>query len=103
MDLTPWLEYFADGLATQLQEVQSLGEQVIRRDAPALQHHLNDRQRLALGYALEHGAITVQEFEGLAAGVNRRTLQRDLTGLVEKGLLRAEGATNRLRYALATK
>ena len=101
LDLTPWLEYFADGLATQLQEVQSLGEQVIRRDALALQYRLNERQRLALGYALEHGALTVQEFEGLAAGVTRRSLQRDLTGLVAKGLFRAEGATNQLRYVLA--
>ena len=102
LDLTPWLEYFADGLATQLQEVQSIGERVIRRDALALEHHLNDRQRLALGYVLEHGAITLQEFAGLILGGTRRTLQRDLTGLAERGILQVEGATNRRRYVRAS-
>lgn len=32
------------------------------------------------------------------AGVHRRSLQRDPRGLIEKGLLDAEGATNRLLY-----
>lgn len=39
--------------------------------------------------------------EGLA--VNRRSLQRDLKGLLEKGLLLAEGATNRLTYLAGPK
>jgi hypothetical protein len=31
MDMTVWLEYFVEGLATQLREVQERGELVIRR------------------------------------------------------------------------
>lgn len=100
LNLTPWLEYFTDGLATQLREVQDLGERAIRRDALAVQHHLNDRQRLALGHALERGAITLQDFQELVPDGARRTLQRDLAGLVEAGLLVAEGATRNLSYRL---
>lgn len=57
MDLTGWLEYFTEGLATQLSEVQAL----------------------ALGHVLEHGRLTIQEYQALCPRTNRRT-QRDTTG-----------------------
>ncbi len=41
MDLTGWLEYFMQGLATQMSEVQQRGEIVIRRDVIAREHALN--------------------------------------------------------------
>jgi Fic family protein len=100
LDLTPWIEYFTAGLATQLREVQSLGEIAIRRDALALHHRLNERQRLALGHALEYGSITLQEYQSMIPEGARRTLQRDLGGLVDAGLLVAEGATSNLVYRL---
>ena len=42
MDLTKWLEYFAEGLSSQLLEVRKKGELAIRRDALALQHGLSE-------------------------------------------------------------
>lgn len=98
MDLTGWLEFFAEGLATQLDEVKGRGERVIRRDVLAREHALSERQALALGHVLEHGRLTIQELEGLCPGANRRTLQRDLRDMIEKGLLATEGRTNRLEY-----
>jgi Fic family protein len=47
---------------------------------------------------LEHGSITILLYEGLYPGVHRRSLQRDLKELVERGLLEPEGATNRQQY-----
>lgn len=87
MDLRGWLEFFTEGLATQLDEVKSRGERAIRRDVLARQHGLSDRQALALGHVLDEGQLTIQEFEKLCPGVNRRTLHRDLKALVGKGLL----------------
>jgi Fic family protein len=98
MDLTSWLEYFTEGLATQLNEVQARGERAIRRDVLGREHGLSDRQGLALGHILDHGRLTIQDYVALCPGTNRRTLQRDLRDLVEKGLLVAEGETNRLEY-----
>ena len=98
MDLTGWLEYFTDGLATQMREVQERGEQVIRLDLLARKHALNDRQRLAVRHAVENEGLTLKEFAGLCKGAPRRTLQRELKGLVDKGLLVSQGATNKLRY-----
>ncbi len=84
MDLTGWLEYFAGGLATQLEEVKARGEEAIRLDVFARKHGLSDRQALDLGDVLEHGGLTIREFEALCPQVNRRTLQRDLKAMVDK-------------------
>lgn len=98
MDMTGWLEFFTEGLATQLGEVRERGERVIRRDVLAREHRLSDRQVKALGHVLEHGYLKIQDFERLCPGVHRRSLQRDLRAMLDKGLLAAVGATNRLVY-----
>ena len=100
MDLTGWLEFFVDGLATQLAEVKQRGERAIHRDILVQTHKLSERQAIAMSHVLEHGALTIQELDSLCEGVNRRSLQRDLKGLLDKGLLLAEGATNCLTYLL---
>ena len=91
MDLTGWLEFFTAGLATQLDEVKARGERTIRRDILMQQHALSDRQAIALGHVIEHGRLAIQDFERLCPGTNRRTLQRDLKALVEKGLFAKAG------------
>ena len=94
MDMTAWLEYFVEGLATQLREVQERGEQVIRRDVILLRAReagVRDRALSALAFLLERGKGAVREMEA-ALDVNRRTLQRDLTQLVEKGFVREVGS-----------
>jgi len=98
MDLTGWLEFFTEGLATQLDEMKTRGERAIRRDVLARRHGLSDRQARALDQVLDEGRLTIQEYAALCPGVNRRTLQRDLKAMVEKGLFALHGSTNRLQY-----
>jgi Fic family protein len=100
MDLTGWLDYFVTGLATQLEEVKERGKQAIRVDTLVVDHKLNVRQAAALHDILRGGELTIQYLEQRFPTVNRRTLQRDLKGLLEKGLVVGEGATNQLRYRL---
>lgn len=100
MDMTGWLDYFLTGLETQMIEVRDRGEQVIRRDVLVQQNGLNERQAKALGYLLQHGKLTIQDFEALCPTVNRRSLQRDLKGMLDMKLIKAEGATNQLAYHL---
>jgi len=100
MDMTGWLDYFITGLETQMIEVRGRGEQVIRRDVLIKQHGLNERQAKALGFLIQHGKLTIQDFEVLCPEVNRRSLQRDLKGMMDKQLVSAEGATNQLVYHL---
>jgi cell filamentation protein, protein adenylyltransferase len=44
--------------------------------------------------------LTIQDYEELCPEVNRRSLQRDLKGIIEKKLIAAEGKTNQLVYIL---
>ncbi len=92
MDMTGWLDYFVSGLETQMIEVRERGEQVIRRDVLVQQHGLNGRQGKALGHLIQYGKLTIQDFEVICPAVNRRSLQRDLKGMLEKGVVAEVGA-----------
>ena len=83
-----------------MDEVKERGERVIKADVLAAKHRFNARQKSALRFLLEHGKITIQDFEALCPKANRRSLQRDLQGLVKARLVAASGATNLLEYRL---
>ncbi len=100
LDLTSWLEFFVDGLATQLAEVKARGELAIRRDVLVNQHRLNERQAIAVELLLHGGQLDIRSFEALCPDAARRSLQRDLAGLESKGLVVTEGGTNNLVYRL---
>lgn len=101
LDLTGWLEYFCEGLATQLAEVQHKGERLIQQDVLVLKYRLSQRQRAALGLALSRPSFHIQELEAALPSTNRRTLQRELKALVDSGLLVASGAARSVLYSLA--
>jgi Fic family protein len=103
MDLTGWLEYFVEGLATQMSEVKQRGEVVIRRDVIAHEHGLNERQGMAIEHLLQTGRMDIRDYEALCPGVSRRTLQRDLSALEARGLVSHEGETNKLVYIPGAK
>ncbi len=86
MDMTGWLEYFVEGLATQMREVTHRGRQAIQRDVLVKEHKLNERQAAAVDLLLELGRITISELESRFPETSRRTLQRDLKQLIEKGI-----------------
>lgn len=54
----------------------------------------------AIGHILEHGSLSIQDFERLCPDVNRRSLQRDLKAMVDMRLSIWEGATNKLVYRM---
>lgn len=102
MDMTGWLEYFTYALSQQMQEIKIKGEVVIRADVLGKRHNLSGRQIKALQHILHYGELTIKEFSELCLDIPRRSLQRDLKNLVDKGLVRTEGATNQLIYKLVT-
>ena len=87
MDLTSWLEYFVEGLATQLAEVRTRGERAIRQDVLIKERGLSDRQVKALSRIVEYGSLTIKEFERLCPEVSRRSLQRDVRAMIEQGIV----------------
>jgi ATP-dependent DNA helicase RecG len=61
---------------------------------------LNERQRVALAYARDHGSLTVHEFRTLCANVSPDVLQHDLADLVRRGHLRRIGSRASAYYIL---
>lgn len=100
LDLTGWVEYFVQGLATQMAEVRQRGEQVIRRDVIAREHGLNERQAQVVELLLGQDSLGLEEAVTALPGIPRRTLQRDLQVLVERRIAVAEGAARATRYRL---
>lgn len=98
MDMTTWLEYFVNGLATQLQEVQNRGQQAMKLDTLTIQHNFSNREKEAIEKALDQNGLSIKEFQLLFPKTSKRTLQRELKHLLELGLLKVEGVTNDRRY-----
>jgi len=103
MDLTGWLDYFVEGLATQMDEVAERGKKTIKADILATKYGLNPRQKGLVLRLMEQPEADLQAFQDLFPGTPRRTLQRDLQGAVTKRVLKAAGATHQRRYSLNPK
>lgn len=101
MDMTSWLEYFCKALETQMHEIQFKGSQAMKLDVLVLEHKLSERQKQALENLMaSEKDFNIQEYEALCPGINRRSLQRDLAALIEKGIITQEGIKKAARYRL---
>lgn len=100
MEMTGWLEFFVEGLSTQLAEVQTRGRRAIQKDVLVKEHRLNPRQAAVIEHLLAHGQLAISDYEQLFPNVNRRSLQRDLKAMLDKGLLQevGTGATDPTRH-----
>jgi len=101
LDLTQWLEYFCDGLITQLKELYENTENKIRLDLLCTEKTLSINQKKALELALE-GPFSLQEYIKLCPDTSKRTLQRELIDLQKLELIEAVGQTTKRRYYLKT-
>ena len=103
MDLTGWLEFYTDGLSTQMCEVTEKGQRVFRCDVLVNKHALNQRQGKILDFLMENGESTIKSIKEAFDEIPRRTLQRDLKQLVDLDLVDSKGATHQLVYLLSEK
>src|SRR4030095_11162491 len=100
MDLTGWLDFFVEGLATQMDELTERGKRVIRTDILVAKSGLTARQTALVIDLIEQPEADLQSFQAISPDVPRRMFQRDLQQAVSKGVLLASGATHRKRYRL---
>lgn len=90
MDMTTWLEYFIDGLRSQMTEIHAMGERLIKQDnqfQKIKKMGLNERQGKAVKYLILKGTLSVNEYQSAASCI-RRTAQRDLEDLVRKNVIK---------------
>lgn len=102
MDMTTWLEYFVDGLRSQMTEIQAKGEQLIKQDSRLQKIKkigLNKRQEKAVKHLIIKGTLSVNEYQSVASCI-RRTAQRDLEELVVKNVIAvvAKSATDPTKH-----
>jgi len=102
MDMTSWLEYFVNGLHSQMSEIQQRGEKIIKQDSLLKQlkkKGLNTRQEKGVKYLIRNGKISVNEYANAVKCI-RRTAQRDLEGMVDKGVVKtvAKSATDPTKH-----
>jgi len=102
MDMTTWLEYFTEGLSSQLAEVKAKGEKAIKRDVLheiIRDFYLNPRQKEALDFLIEHKQIDNSTYQKICE-TTKRTATRDLTDLVNRELLERHGEKKGTHYTL---
>ncbi len=93
-NMTSWLEYFTQGLSSQLQEVKELGRQAIEQDLYAKENHLSQRQNIAVEYKMKNGSLRIQEF------VRVLPEEHFKESYVNKNIMEITGATSNLEYNL---
>lgn len=108
-DITEWLAWFLDSLELSLKKSKATIEKVL-----GLAHFwhnisdisLNDRQIKVVKKLLEageggfEGGLTAKKYHGMVKG-SRATLTRDLSDLVDKGILVLTGERKAARYNLS--
>jgi len=103
-ELTEWLEYFVQGIAVEMVQVERRVEELSRLyrvEVEAGQIALNSRQIKLLDYLHQSGgSISNSEYQELFL-ISRRTASNDLSELTAHGLLIVKGAGRATRYRLA--
>lgn len=103
-DLTPWLEYFSEVVAVELNKIKEkvkkisvdtklklkMGEQVA----------LSERQIRIFEYLGDVGYATMQDLTRILPMVSEDTILRDIAYLKGKGIIKKEGSTKAARYVI---
>ena len=103
-DLTFWLEYFCGVVAIELDKIKnkvrklSLDSKIKGRIGEQIA--LTERQMKLMEYLSEVGSAGMQELKGVLPMVSEDTILRDLSYLLDRGLVKKEGKTKAARYII---
>lgn len=103
-DLTAWLEYFTGVVAIELtkikEKVKKLSIDSRLKGKIGEQVALTQRQMKLVEYLSENGSAIMQDLKNLLPMVSEDTILRDVTGLLDKGIIKKEGRTKASRYII---
>jgi len=102
-DLTPWLEYFVEGLASELGKVKEKVRELsmdVKLRGKVGQIALSERQMRLVEYMEKWGEVKGSAWRQLIPGVSDDTILRDLKDLQKKGLVKKKGSTKGAVYML---
>lgn len=106
-DLTPWLEYFTEVVAAELEKIK---EKVRKLSVDSrlkvkfgTQMALSERQMRLIEYISDQGSGGMAELKKILPMVSEDTILRELRDLLEKGVLKKQGSTKASKYVIANK
>jgi Fic family protein len=102
MDMTFWLEYFVEGLRSQMNSIKEKSQRIIKYDSVlqrASSTGLLERQIKALRFIIQNESISRSEYVDKLK-VSLRTANYDLSLLETKGLIKRIGTGRTIRYVL---
>ncbi len=103
-DLTPWLEYFVQGVAIELnrvkERVQRISADARVKDKLGEQVELNERQMMIMEYLHRHKSMMNKDFRKIFPDFSDDTVLRELKFLKQKGLVKKTGGTKKAVYVL---
>ncbi|MDO8639101.1 MAG: Fic family protein [Candidatus Daviesbacteria bacterium] len=103
-DLTPWLEYFVEGVAIELNKIKervrriSLDSRV--KDKLGEQVELNERQMIIMEYLHRHKQMQNRDFRKIFPDYSDDTVLREIKFLKQKDLVKKTGGTKNAIYVL---
>ena len=103
MDMTSWLEYFLEGLKSQMVEIQEKGKKIVVAENIVKNlrtYSLNVRQEKIIRYLSINEQIDNKGCQKLCGSI-KRTATRDLIALVDKRLLTKKGKKKGTYYLLS--
>lgn len=104
-DLTPWLEYFTQGLAIELtrvkEKVQALSQDIaLKKSLGDKQIYLSERQIKIIEFIQRAGQFQNKDFSVVFPMVSEDTVLREIKSLMKKGIIIKKGRTKAARYVL---
>ncbi len=105
MNMTALLEYFVNGLRSQMKEIQAKGKKIIIAEKAVVmlkELSLNARQEKIVRYLVINEQIDNEQCQKVCKSI-KRTATRDLTALVEKEVLEKRGEKKGTFYVLSPK
>jgi Fic family protein len=103
-DLSPWLEYFVEGVAIELnrvkEKVQRISVDASVKNRLGGQVMLNERQMMIMEYLHRHKEMSNKDFRKVFPDFSDDTVLRELKFLRQKGLLKKTGGTKKAVYVL---
>lgn len=103
-DLTPWLDFFVNGFASQAsvtkEKIKRLSTDSKVKDKLGEKIELNERQVVIMEYLHRHKLMYNKDFRKIFPDFSDDTVLRELRFLRKKGLIKKEGGTKKAAYVL---
>ena len=100
IDITAWLEYFSKALEVQSDILRKSLSKYQKYEELKLKNRLSERQIRLINNIIKYDSVNIRIFNKLYPYLTKRTLQMEISKLVDMKLLQVIGNSTKREYAL---